>query len=202
MTQELKIDSFIWKKHNALTPEFCQNCIDKFEQDDRKTSGQFGDYCLVDTDIKRSVDLQISKKPGWEEETKVFYDSIASELNDYFEYIKSIHSSLTPFYDLSTVCDSGYQIQRTRPGEFYNWHTDACTENSKIRQLTYIWYLNDVCEDGYTEFIDGTRIQPETGKMIIFPATWTYLHRGYPPKSETKYIATGWIYNQLTELNL
>lgn len=103
---------------------------------------------------------------------------------------------------MDTISDSGYQIQRTLPGDFYTWHTDACAENSKVRQLTYIWYLNDVHDDGYTEFLNGTRIQPETGKMIIFPATWTYLHRGYPPKSETKYIVTGWVYNQLSDYHL
>jgi hypothetical protein len=65
------------------------------------------------------------------------------------------------------------------------------------RALTFIWYLNDVTDDGYTEFIDGTRIQPETGKLLIFPATWTYLHRGVSPKTETKYICTGWIYSKL-----
>lgn len=73
-------------------------------------------------------------------------------------------------------------------------HEDS---NWNPRYFTFIWYLNDIHEDGYTEFIDGTKIQPETGKMIIFPSTWTYTHRGYPPKSEVKYICTGWIHGVL-----
>ena len=47
---------------------------------------------------------------------------------------------------------------------------------------------------GYTEFLDGTKIQPEAGKLVIFPATWMYVHRGVSPKKETKYICTGWIH--------
>ena len=61
------------------------------------------------------------------------------------------------------------------------------------RLLTIIWYLNDIHEDGYTEFYSGLKVQPEEGKIMMFPALWPYVHRGFPPKSETKYICTGWI---------
>ena len=63
------------------------------------------------------------------------------------------------------------------------------------RILTIIWYLNDINEDGYTEFYTGLKIQPEMGKILMFPALWPWVHRGYPPKYETKYICTGWIRN-------
>jgi hypothetical protein len=53
--------------------------------------------------------------------------------------------------------------------------------------------LNDVYEGGETEFVDGTLIKPERGKLIIFPAYWNYHHQGRPPISNTKYIVTGWI---------
>ena len=36
--------------------------------------------------------------------------------------------------------DTGHQIQRTSPGGFYDWHHDGCD----TRQLTFIFYLNDV----------------------------------------------------------
>ena len=52
--------------------------------------------------------------------------------------------------------------------------------------------------DGYTEFKNGIKIQPEQGKLLIFPAVWSYIHRGFPPKTETKYICTGWIHTEIT----
>ena len=91
--------------------------------------------------------------------------------------------------------DTGYQIQKTQPGDYYIWHHDQTTS----RLVTFIWYLNDVKDDGYTEFIDGTRIQPEAGKLIIFPATWDFLHRGVSPKTEIKYICTGWVHAQMMD---
>ena len=75
------------------------------------------------------------------------------------------------------------------PGDFYTWHHDCMDD----RLLTIIWYLNDVNQDGYTEFSSGLKIQPEIGKILMFPAQWPWVHRGYPPKYETKYICTGWI---------
>ena len=61
------------------------------------------------------------------------------------------------------------------------------------RKLTFIWYLNDIIEGGDTEFSSGLKIKPETGKIVIFPALWPWVHRGNPPKSENKYICTGWV---------
>jgi hypothetical protein len=37
-------------------------------------------------------------------------------------------------------------------------------------------------------------VKPEAGKLLFFPATWTYPHRGMMPISNDKYIITGWIY--------
>ena len=55
-------------------------------------------------------------------------------------------------------------------------------------------YLNDVENDGETEFLHyGLKIKPESGKTIIWPAEWTHAHAGEILKVETKYIITGWL---------
>ena len=36
------------------------------------------------------------------------------------------------------------------------------------------------------------RIKPIEGRVVIFPGSFTHLHRGNPPLN-TKYIATGWL---------
>ena len=66
------------------------------------------------------------------------------------------------------------------------------------RLWTYIWYLNTIenKDDGYTQFIDGTKVQPKVGRLVIFPALWPYLHRAYPSPDEVKYICTGWCYTR------
>ena len=59
--------------------------------------------------------------------------------------------------------------------------------------LTFIWYLNDITEGGYTEFNTGFKVQPQAGKLVIFPGLWPWVHRGVAPKSEVKYLCTGWV---------
>ena len=195
----VQLSDFIYIRHNALTPEFCQHVIDKFENDDRPYQGMVGrnEDRRVDTSIKDSMDLLISSLPEWKEEDKIFFESLNHHVQEYLkaEWLKEIPSL---YFDNPT--DSGYQIQRTSPGSGYSWHQDEQNGEYVIengcRWSTYIWYLNDVEEDGYTEFCDGTKIQPETGKIVIFPSSWPYFHRGYPPKSELKYIVTGWMHTR------
>lgn len=90
---------------------------------------------------------------------------------------------------------SYFNLQRTLPSQGYHvWHCEnsgpACTR----RVLATMMYLNDDFEGGETEFLhQSRRVEPKTGRMLIWPAHFTHLHRGNPPLSGEKYIATGWI---------
>lgn len=189
--KKLDFSNFIYTERNALPKSFCNNVIEKFEQDDRKRQGQVGGG--VHLDIKRSSDLSISDLCDWKSYDEAFYNSLHSALKKYTAFIPE------EFYKFNALSkldkDSGYQIQRTQPGDYYIWHHDQ----TKTRLVTFIWYLNDIKDGGYTEFIDGTRIQPEAGKLIIFPATWDFLHRGVSPKTETKYLCTGWVHAEMMD---
>tara|TARA_B100000085_G_C18365061_1_gene439904 strand:- start:65 stop:715 length:651 start_codon:yes stop_codon:yes gene_type:complete len=185
-------DPYIYVVDGALTKKFCKKVIKKFEKDDTKKLGCFmgeeSNEVAYDTDVKTSIDLFISGESDWEKEDKVFHSSLNK---NYYEYIERLYKLGLCNSDLSDLIDVGYQIQRTEPGGYYTFHHDF--DPVTVRYLTFIWYLNDVTNDGYTEFIDGTRVQPKAGRFLMFPATWTYVHRGYPPKNEVKYICTGWM---------
>ena len=183
----MKLNDFIWIKRNALSEEFCQHCIEKFEKDDRKHQGLVRSGVQLDTKV--STDLSITTKDDWKEEDKIFFNSLTSNIDSYIESVPYANEVVP------NPKDTGYNIQRTDPGGFYTWHQDQW----KNRRITFIWYLNDVTEDGYTEFSTGYKVQPETGKLLLFPALWPWVHRGFPPKSEVKYICTGWLYSTLTD---
>ena len=206
-------NSLIWIYDNALSPEFCKSVISKFESDSRKHEGQSG--YKVRREIKRSTDLSITPLDDWKEYDEVFCKSLDESILKYYDYIDTL---IEPFPKINpeeyipklstmiegtfgNVFDTGYQIQKTEPGGFYEWHHDSILEYSsltnntpQLRYITFIWYLNDVFHDGYTEFLNGDRVQPKEGRLVLFPATWDMFHRGYPPKCETKYICTGWIW--------
>ena len=86
-------------------------------------------------------------------------------------------------------------IQRTLPTEGYHkWHCEDAGEGVGKRLLAYMLYLNDGFEGGETEWLYQSRREaPVSGRMVIWPAGWTHMHRGNPPLSGEKYIATGWV---------
>ena len=189
--KKTKFSDYIYVERDALPKSFCNNVIEKFEQDDRKRQGQVGGG--VQLDIKRSSDLSISELDDWKSYDQAFFKSLNGGLKKYIRFLPEEYMKHRALSELGN--DTGYQIQRTQPNDYYIWHHDQTT----TRLVTFIWYLNDIKDGGYTEFIDGTRIQPEAGKLIIFPATWDFLHRGVSPKTETKYLCTGWVHADMME---
>jgi len=164
--------------------------IDLFEQhEEDQVEGRVGSKGRIDLDTKRSTDIMIRRQKHWRETDDLLFDSIA-------EAIKELSETFPDFFGSGrTVEDRGYQIQRTDANGFYSWHYDG-DHADKTRMLVAIWYLNDVADDqgGKTEFLEsGVTIQPQAGKMVLFPTAWTHYHRGGELLYGTKYIATTWI---------
>ena len=77
---------------------------------------------------------------------------------------------------------------RSGVGNFLD-HVDVGDYISARRFLVFFVYLNDVKEGGETEFPTlDLQVSPECGTILVFPATWTFLHRGNVPISNDKYI--------------
>jgi hypothetical protein len=87
------------------------------------------------------------------------------------------------------------KIQKTLPGQGYHqWHIEHMSNKYSNRILVYTIYLNDVNDGGETEFLhQSVRVQPKTGRIVIWPAGFPYVHRGNPPLKGEKYILTSWI---------
>jgi hypothetical protein len=102
-----------------------------------------------------------------------------------------------PFLKGHDLMSSLCVMQRTEPltGEGYHrWHSERFGMATTERVLAWTIYLNDVAEGGETEFLyQGKRVNAKNGRIVIWPAGWTHIHRGNPPLSNTKYIVTGWI---------
>ena len=88
-----------------------------------------------------------------------------------------------------------YKVQKTVPGSGYHvWHSESGSREFGTRIGVYILYLNDAISGGETEFLyQKSRIEPVTGRLVIFPSCYTHVHRGNPPLSGDKYLMTGWI---------
>lgn len=185
--EEAKAGSFVFEVRDALSAELCQNLIDRFEAaGEEQYPGRVGQMATPDLSIKRSTDLVISGKEHWADLDRALFTSLGLAMNTFKEQF--------PFFG-GSFRDMGYALQKTVPGEFYHWHIDSGSHAFSTRQLVAIWYLNNVAgPGGATEFRhQGVSIQPETGKLILFPPFWTHEHRGAELKAGIKYIATTWV---------
>ena len=184
---EIKPGSFVFEKHNALARDICVEMIARFERySDEQYPGRIGQTMQLDDSIKRSTDLVISGKQHWQDLDRELFRSLNRALSEFKQYY--------PFF-AGPFKDNGYALQRTDAGEFYHWHIDGGSHEFAIRQLVALWYLNDLDgEGGQTEFsYQEISVQPEAGKLILFPPFWTHLHRGKTLQSGRKYIATTWV---------
>ena len=180
---------FIYECEDVFPVSFCNRVIEKFEKSDLKFIG------VTDSGInnlKTSTDLRIYDEPEWVEEEKYFRVMIRKAMKNYETFLLKMdvddEVKKLMSVDLMNTHIHPPQIQRTEPGQYYNWHYDH-TYPPCWKLFTYLIYLNDVEEDsgGTTEFSCGKIIQPKAGKIIFFPCTWTYFHRGKTLEKGIKY---------------
>lgn len=172
----------------TLDDSFCDKIIDLFERDFRKGPGitTLGE----DKELKKTTDLFISdfsEDENWPKVDEILYEDLNVNIVKYTNKLSKMCS--IPLWGHESK-DSGYTIKRYEPGDYFHWHVDSQCKEGWVRSLAAIWYLNDVKEGGETEFENGIKVKPKKGHLLLFPATWTYPHRGCSPKNENKYIIT------------
>lgn len=187
---------FIYECDDVFPLDFCNRVIDKFEKSDLKFKGLAD--CNIISSVKQSTDLRIYDEPEWVEEEKYFHVMIQKAMKKYETFLLKMDVDGKVKEELSLMMMDAHvyppQIQKTEPGQYYHWHHDQLYPQWSL--FTYIIYLNDVEKDsgGTTEFSCGKSIQPKAGKIVFFPCTWTYFHRGKTLEKGVKYIATNGLF--------
>lgn len=197
----MQMEDFVEVIDDVLTEETCLNLIKSFEYADE--CGLSYQRFEAEQSVKKDTSLEFSE---------IHCDGILSVVPDttvlftigeinksIFSYVSKYQNGIisVQFVEQEGIplLPTGYKLQRTRPSEGYHvWHCENTSLANKARCLSWILYLNDIEEGGETEFLYlSKRVKPKAGRLVIFPAGFTHTHRGNPPLSETKYIATGWL---------
>lgn len=197
----MQMEDFVEVIDDVLTEETCLDLIKSFEYAD--ACGLSYERSDFETLVKKDTALSFSE---------VHCDGILSvvpnnpvllaveQINkSIFSYVNKYQNGIAGYQSKEQegipLLPTGYKLQRTRPSEGYHiWHCENSVSTYKGRCLSWILYLNDAEEGGETEFLYlSKRVKPRAGRLIIFPAGFTHTHRGNPPLSGTKYIATGWL---------
>lgn len=193
-TFEMK--EFIGVFENAITDRHCEELIDAF-----KTSKEMGQTRMRqeydDSLITGKDDESMTLAEPNSELSKITFQNQAGFLEYMNDEIVEAYVKHHPILSEHPRCVFEGKVQRTLPGQGYHiWHCEQNGTKTHDRDRFLAWsvFLNDVEEGGETEFLhQHLRFKPKAGTALVFPAYFTHLHRGNPPLSGEKYIATGWV---------
>ena len=192
-----KTDNFIHINKGALSKKDCDDIIEFFE--DNSFYHEKGGVIHQEEQTPSAV------VEGMKKSTDLVLQSV--ELNKEFWMpfslaMKETHGQYLNRYPFLRGCRQWniahtFRIQRYLPNEgffaLHAEHTGAFDGVVERRLAAWMVYLNDVDEGGETEFLyQQIKVIPKRGRVVIWPGTFTHLHRGNPPFT-TKYIATGWL---------
>lgn len=201
---KITFDQHIGVYEEALSFDKCDKLISAFNESSEKSNRKkelesFLKHNNKDKNFKLTAPFDYTQK----NDTLIYLENTHPLYNNTIDFL--LKETLTPYIekyfrakDFKDYAIKEIKIQKTLPSQgFHVWHFE--NNHSKgdvgIRLLAYTIYLNDVEEGGETEFLfQSKRIKSTKGTVCLFPAYFTHTHRGNPPLSGEKYIATGWIY--------
>jgi hypothetical protein len=194
LEKTVNITNFIGVYDNYITEQECDKAIKLFESENK---------------FNRTVNRIGGEKSSTLDKQDQQYFATTYNLDVWWEELKSMIVNFDiawKHYIQNTGADQAYdgqpfyytqlKIQKTLPTEGYHiWHIEHGKGwQNEPRAFVFSVYLNDVEEGGETEFLHfSKRVKPKTGRIVIWPAAFPYLHRGNPPLSGKKYILTSWM---------
>ncbi|MEL0207665.1 MAG: 2OG-Fe(II) oxygenase [Gammaproteobacteria bacterium] len=193
MKPKKEIKDFIGVFDNYITPAACEKMITYFKNQNamgKAFNRQSSEGVPLGKKKDLSLGLNANNVHAWVGQFTDFFVNVERALVEYDQETGFCEACDT------TLHYTSFRVQRTLPGEGYHvWHTEHTALDDQIaRLLVFSVYLNNVEEGGETEFLhQKQRVQPKTGRIVIWPAGFPYLHRGNPPLSGEKYILTSWM---------
>ena len=137
--------------------------------------------------VKHSWDSSVNSNPA-----------LLSRYRDHLQECVNLYIQQYPWCNNYSAFDPEFPImlQHYPPGGgFKIWHTERVSRGfDSARHLVFMTYLTTVSEGGGTEFLhQNITVDAVCGRTIIWPADWTFTHRGIVAPQEEKIIVTGWL---------
>jgi hypothetical protein len=171
---------FVVALDGILDTESCRHLIDKFEHDRDRYLGRTAAGLMLDR--KRSLDLDL-RPPDWTAELTLLHGAVQRAVQEYAKRNASLASVEAP------RC-SGFRMRRyDAPGGGFDWHIDSYNRSVATRILSCVMYLNETEGEGATDFLhQECSVLPATGRAVLFPSTFEYVHRSRAMNVGSKYV--------------
>ncbi len=170
---------------NVLPEDQCQALIERFEVNkDQQVSTDLKDH-------RHFTEININQHKNWENVVSALYTTLRPYVDKYKSDCNIKEKQWPDKYGFEQI-----RFKRYLPNDKdeFKEHVDVGDYNSARRFLVFFLYLNSNF-DGRTSFSEyDMQVYPKSGRLLMFPPTWTYLHSGYKPKLESKYIIGSYLH--------
>lgn len=185
------LDHYIRIYPGSLSPDECSKIIDMYQrtmpQHRTRRHGPFMSFEEVNL-MTTARTAPYNTVAAYDMAAYILIPLLKEKLLDAVRRYKK-DCELEPYQWPEVVKAEEFRIKQydVTKGDEFRPHIDA-VGRSAVRFLVCFWYLNDVAEGGETVFKDGPTVQPEAGKIIMFPSSFMYPHWANPPRSNNKFI--------------
>ena len=144
---------YIYEINDSLDPLFCEHVIARFE------SGAPSDAFEADV-------LLQALEEGCRRYAADVLDALPASSSDVFQ-ADNVRDSNTGFRVTKSICELEDRAEK--------WQNPSQHSGSHSRYVAYKWFLNEP-RHCITRF-PCADVLPRTGKLVLFPATWTYSYK-------------------------
>ena len=171
--------------------EICDDLMNWYDASPDKSNGLAGGHIPEKITAKKSTDVTVLSHHRTDKAIANYLTCLGYVLDDYYKMFPS--SGGPGAWKLDIV--EPFNIQRYKPGEgFFQWHYERQPHKPSCdRVLVFMTYLNSVDDAGTDFMYQNLSTQCNKGHTVIWPADWTYTHKGQISKEYEKTIITGWV---------
>ncbi len=176
---------YIKAYRGVFSPTLCDNLIKTYEKlwIEQEEYLKSISLCYNQDGVKKcgACDCQrldIMQHKEFHEPFKLVISNVQNIINQYKKDVNLHRTQWPSKYGFEHLRIKRYLCDVDQQHDF---HTDVTDIESAKRFLSIICYLNDEFEGGETIFPQfGLQVKPQKGTVLLFPCTWSYLHKGNP----------------------
>jgi hypothetical protein len=157
---------------NFMDTETCKKIIQKHDLDSRYSSESA---------------LNISELNEWSDINREISEFIKTGYGKYVEWLQAKIPVANKFFSAEIT---EFRIEKH---DFAYEIIPFPQNNDNSPLCTFFIHLNEPVENAETDFL-YKKVRATTGKLVIFPATWTSIHRA--KESKNKYVLMGTFYSK------
>lgn len=183
-----KIEDFIHVFDDIFPKQFCDQILEEYLNSTEWSSALVGEGDLSQS-VRNCEQISISNSDVINKNI-----DIRQSIDDrMYSYVQNAVKKYKEYHEhFSIDIDTGYQLLKYDPGQFYKQHVDSYKKEQ--RSISCSIQLNEDYDGGEFAFFDREiMIRSATGSAIVFPSNFMYPHEIMPVIRGTRYSIITWM---------